>query len=153
VDTHASSLVGVLLFLFFQNLIFLRNPVFLRPLFAESFCYSERVFANASRHFDFHQHTVPVYDLWYQCRLQDARTEFSSNLTENTWFEFDQSEAVTCKFSVGDVSNSWQHCRCSHLTGKNLVFKFDQSGNDTSKLSVGDVRNSWQHCRWSRQTV
>jgi hypothetical protein len=36
VDTHASTVVGVLLFLFFQNFSFLRNPMFRLTVFAES---------------------------------------------------------------------------------------------------------------------
>jgi len=43
-------------------------------------------------------------------------------------FKFDQSGAVTCKFTVGDLSNTWQQCTCPCPTGKKHVFKFDKSG-------------------------
>ena len=36
-------------------------------------------------------------------------------------FEFDQPGAVTCKFRVGDVTNSWQQCIYSRLAGKRSV--------------------------------
>ena len=42
----------------------------------------------------------------------------SVRTSRRTPFEFDHSGAATCNFSVGDVTNSWQQCRCSCLTGK-----------------------------------
>ena len=74
--------------------------------------------------------TIPFYILYtlYQCRLQHTRPEFSSYLTENTLFEFHQSGAVTCKFSVDNVTNSWKQCRCSCLTGKIACLNLTNQG-------------------------
>ena len=60
VDTVASTLVGLLFFLFFQNLIFFRNPIFHLLCALKYGRYSVEVFANASERFDLHQDTVPV---------------------------------------------------------------------------------------------
>jgi hypothetical protein len=61
-------LVGVLLFLFFQNFIFLRNPMLLFPFFRRNMIvvtiasnygrYNVMVFPNAPKRHDFHQHTA-----------------------------------------------------------------------------------------------
>jgi hypothetical protein len=45
---------------------------------------------------------------------------------------FSQSGAATCKFRVGDITNSWLH-------GENRVFKFDQSEDVYFKFCVDDV--------------
>jgi hypothetical protein len=61
VDIYASTLVGVLLFLFFQNFNFVRNPMLIVVNIAANDCrYSVQVFANASKRLDIHQHTVLV---------------------------------------------------------------------------------------------
>jgi hypothetical protein len=61
VDIDASTLVGGLLFLFFQNINFLRNPMLIVVnITANDFRCSVRVLANASTRLDSQEHTPVV---------------------------------------------------------------------------------------------
>lgn len=84
-------------------------------------CYSAKVFANALKHFDFHQHTVPV-----QVTAHQTGVQFVPDKEHPVWIP--AIWAVTCKFSIGDITNSWKQCRCSRLMGKTMCLNSTNQG-------------------------
>jgi hypothetical protein len=116
-------LVGVLvLFFFFQNFVFLRNPMFCLLFLMKLGTFNNRrkpwslglrVFSNSSKHCDLHQHLAPVQ--------VTARQDFAQVVPyrEHPVLNLKNQGVLTWKFSVGDVTNSWQQCICPLLMGVN----------------------------------